>query len=86
MTDEASMPPIMLAFVIDGEVVEMLRTNDRLAAIFLSEPTILDITDSWRDANSTPVIEPGYKYDLITKTFTKPGEYSNAWGKQTGAI
>ena len=31
-----------LAFVLDGEVAEILQTDDRLAAIFLSQPTIVE--------------------------------------------
>jgi hypothetical protein len=31
-----------LAFVLDGEVAEILQTDDRLAAIFLSQPKIVE--------------------------------------------
>lgn len=31
-----------LAFVIDGEVAEVLQTDDKLAAIFLSQPKIVE--------------------------------------------
>ena len=33
-----------LAFVIDGEVVEIMRTEERLMSILLSEPKIVDLT------------------------------------------
>jgi hypothetical protein len=36
--------PIKLAFILDGRVQEMLNTDSRLAAIFLSEPIIVDIS------------------------------------------
>lgn len=39
------MPPIKIAFVIDGQVVDVLHTDSRLASIFLSDPVILDVTD-----------------------------------------
>ena len=39
------MPPIKIAFVIDGQVVDVLHTDSRLASIFLSNPVILDVTD-----------------------------------------
>ena len=39
------LPPIKIAFVIDGKVVDVLHCDDRLAAIFLSDPVILDITE-----------------------------------------
>jgi hypothetical protein len=32
-----------LVFVIDGEVADVLHTDERLAAIFLSEPEIIEI-------------------------------------------
>ena len=62
--------PIKIAFIIDGEVVEILHTQDRLAAILLSEPTIVDISDVKNDSNSD--IYPGWKYDSTTDTFTPP--------------
>ena len=34
-----------LAFVIDGEVVEVVNYDDRMAAILLSNPTIVDISN-----------------------------------------
>ena len=39
------MPPVKIAFVIDGVVADILHTDDRLAAIFLSEPLIIDVTE-----------------------------------------
>jgi hypothetical protein len=34
-----------LAFIIDGEVVDTLKSHERLGAILLSDPLIVDITD-----------------------------------------
>jgi hypothetical protein len=45
MSEETTLPPVKIAFVIDGEVIEILHTDERLAAIFLSQPTIVDITE-----------------------------------------
>jgi hypothetical protein len=39
------MPPIKIAFVIDGQVVDVLHTDSRLASIFLSNPVIVDVTE-----------------------------------------
>lgn len=39
------MPPVKIAFVIDGVVADILHTDDRLAAIFLSEPIMIDVTE-----------------------------------------
>lgn len=44
------LPPVKIAFVIDGVVQDVLHTDERLGAIFLSEPTIVDVTD-WYAAN-----------------------------------
>jgi hypothetical protein len=64
------LPPIKVAFVIDGELVDVLHTDERLGAIFLSEPTILDLTDTYDEKNPLPV---GSLYDATTNTFTPPG-------------
>lgn len=39
------LPPNKVAIIIDGEVVELLHINSRLAAALLSQPTIVDVTD-----------------------------------------
>lgn len=39
------LPPYKIAFIIDNEVVDILHTDNRLAAIMLSEPTIIDATE-----------------------------------------
>lgn len=70
MTENNAVRPIKIAFIIDGEVVDILHTQDRLAAILLSEPTIVDITDVKNDSNSD--IYPGWTYDSTTDTFTPP--------------
>jgi hypothetical protein len=44
-THDHEMPPVRLAFVIDNIVQDCLNTDERLAAIFLSNPTIVDISD-----------------------------------------
>lgn len=46
-----------LAFVIDGEVADILQTDDRLAAIFLSQPQIVEF-DREKDS-----VMAGMKYD-----------------------
>lgn len=65
-----ALPYIKLALIIDGEVVDILNTHDRLAAILLSDPTVVDITDVKNDSNSE--IYPGYTYNKKTKKFTPP--------------
>jgi hypothetical protein len=64
------LPKIKIAFILDGQVVDILHTHDRLAAILLSEPLIVDITEVKSDANSE--ILPGYTYNATANTFTPP--------------
>jgi len=47
----------MLAFVIDGEVAEILQTDDKLASIFLSQPQIVEFDREKDD------VRAGMKYD-----------------------
>ena len=56
---------IQLAYVIDGEVVELFRVDERLASIITSNPIIVDIT------NTENVVRPGMKYDEKTKQFSE---------------
>ena len=60
---------VKVAFIIDNIVVDIINTDERLAAIMLSEPLVIDITG----------VSPGQdglyinaKYDPETKTFTPP--------------
>jgi hypothetical protein len=70
MTENQSLPPKKIAFIIDGEVVDILHTDDRLSAIFLSQPLALDITD---DLLENPYyVVPGATYDYETKIFVNP--------------
>jgi hypothetical protein len=56
---------IQLAYVIDGEVVELFQVDERLASIVTSNPIIVDIT------NNENVVRPGMKYDEKTKQFSE---------------
>jgi hypothetical protein len=69
MTDN-NVPYIKIALILDGQVVDILHTQDRLAAILLSDPTVVDITDVNTDSNSA--IYPGWAYDATTGAFTPP--------------
>jgi hypothetical protein len=53
----------MLAFVIDGEVVQVMGTDERLAAILLSEPIIVDVT------GVDPSLVTSANFDVTTNTF-----------------
>lgn len=52
-----------VAFVLDDEVQEVIRAEEKIAAILLSEPTIIDITN----LDQKPTI--GWKYNSETGEF-----------------
>lgn len=61
-------PPIKLAFVLDGQVADILHTDERLSAIFLSNPTVIDVTDNLYESGGT--VNVGASYNEETKEFT----------------
>jgi hypothetical protein len=63
-------PPIKLAFVIDNEVADVLYTDERLAAIFLSNPIIIDVTDKINENQYS--VRIGMSYDQNTAEFLDP--------------
>jgi len=71
MTDKPTLPPNKLAFVIDGGVVDVLHTDDRLAAIFLSQPTIVDVTALYEEHEEGFNIV-AWKYNAESNEFTSP--------------
>lgn len=62
----ADLPPVLLAFVIDNKVVDVLHTDERLASIFLSEPKVVDITPS----DGIQQVFVDYTYDESTQSFS----------------
>jgi len=70
MTSENTpmVPPARIAFILDGVVQDVLNTDDRLAAIFLSQPKIVDVTE----ISESEFITSGYLYDEVSNTFTRP--------------
>lgn len=67
MTQHAhELPPVRVAFVLDNTVVDILNTDERLAAIFLSNPTVVEVTD-YEDMTSVRV---GSEYNPETNEFT----------------
>jgi hypothetical protein len=44
MSNPEKLPPVKLAFILDGTVVDIIHTDERFAAIFLSNPLVLDVT------------------------------------------
>lgn len=67
MADEPQVGPIKLAFIVDNQVVELLHTDERFKAIFMSAPLILDVTN----VEDTPgqYVMVGSTYDPETGNF-----------------
>lgn len=63
--------PVKILFIIDNEVVDVLHTDNRMGAILLSEPLILDVSEeNFTEKN----IHVGAIYDPKTGTFSTKGE------------
>ena len=46
MTEIVELPPVKLAFIdSESSVMDILHTDERLAALFLSNPIIKNVTD-----------------------------------------
>ena len=59
--------PVRIALILDGVVQDVINTDDRLAALFLSDPIIIDVTE----ASESEFITGGYLYNQELNTFTK---------------
>jgi hypothetical protein len=70
MTEERDPAPIKVAFIIDDVVIDIINTDDRWGAIFLSEPVAVDVTE--RVKAGLPII--GTIYNSVTKTFIEQPE------------
>jgi hypothetical protein len=67
----SDLPPLKvfnLAIVLDDHVQEVVGVNDRLAALLLSDPTIVLIDLEKYEARPTI----GWKYDSVDKKFIEP--------------
>jgi len=59
MTDERpAIPPRRIAFVIDNVIQDVLHTDERLAALFLSDPVMVDISDEPDTVNIGAMYNP----------------------------
>jgi hypothetical protein len=71
-----------LAFIVDETVVDVLYTDERLAAIFLSQPQILDVTDNGESLRAVV----GNIYDESTQKFMPPSpDSSYVWNEELSA-
>lgn len=44
MSEHREFPPIKLAIILDEKVVDIIHTDERFAAIWLSNPIVVDVT------------------------------------------
>jgi len=66
------LPQDRIALIIDGEVAKILYVSEMLAAIFTSNPLIVNVTGMTSDVGG--IVENGALYDYPTKTFTPRSE------------
>lgn len=71
MTTEATkvIPPNIVAYVLDNQVVQTIHLDERMAAIVLSEPLVIDVTEFGKQG-----VRNGDIYDPETGTFSRPTE------------
>jgi len=69
--EKTELPKQKVAFVIDNEVVDIIHTDQRLAAILLSEPLMLDVSDKFV-VGEVPGVWIGDAYNSATDTFIRP--------------
>lgn len=63
MTQEPVIPPVKIAFILDGEIADILHTDERLGAIFLSNPIIMDVTDNLVENGGVASVGTKYNYE-----------------------
>lgn len=68
-------PPVKIAFIIDGKVVDVLHTDERLASIFLSDPVVIDVTQIY--ANGGPSVNMT-NWDWDGENFSYPATAINS--------
>ena len=64
---QPELPPMKLAFILEGEIVDILHTDERLAAIFTSNPLIVDVTQNLAQEGNK--IGVGTKWDYASEQF-----------------
>jgi hypothetical protein len=63
------LPPNIVAYVIDNQVVQTIHVDERMAAVVLSEPLVIDVTELGKQG-----VQNGDIYDPETGTFSRPTE------------
>jgi hypothetical protein len=70
LAEADGMPPVKIAFVLNNKVVDILHTDERLGAIFLSSPIIKDVTGE----NGSQTVQYGDVYNPEDNSFSQPAE------------
>jgi hypothetical protein len=73
-----------VAFIIDGVVQDVLHSDARLAAIFLSEPEMVEVTEWYRARTNTSQNLVGATYDNGEFTLPETVEAESAVGSSIG--
>ena len=77
------LPPVKVAFILDNVVADVLHTDNRLAAIFLSDPVVIDVTDH----QDVDIITADSAYDPSTQRFTAaPPRQSESFPMMPGDV
>ena len=63
------LPPNIVAYVIDNQVVQTIHVDEHMAAVVLSEPLVIDVTELGKQG-----VRNGDIYDPETGTFSRPTE------------
>ena len=72
-TNQPNLPPVKIAFIIDGEVVDILHTDERLGAIFTSNPIMKNVTGNlYTDEGG--IVSVGALYNSETNEFSPKPE------------
>ena len=66
--NSSQLPPVALAFVIDGEVVLLMNTSEKMAAVLQSDPVVVPYTQTGTETDP----HPGDTWDGTS--FTKKSE------------
>jgi hypothetical protein len=69
---ETRLPHNSVAFVMDGEVTEILYVNEKIFSLLTSDPLIVDVTGLTVDLGG--IVQRGTLYDYPTKTFIPKAE------------
>ena len=67
MADQLSAMPYHIAMILDGTVQAVFHVEERMAALLLSEPIIMQC-----EAPNAGGPDTGWSYDHTSKTFKKP--------------